>query len=67
MVNKEKTKYMILSRINYNQHNLAMHRMFFKRITTFKYLGVELNLMQMIITIEKSNKELIQLTDVSLL
>lgn len=42
MVNKEKTKY-VISCINYNQHNLAVNRMFFKRLTTFKYLGVELS------------------------
>lgn len=42
MVNEDKTKYMILSRKNYNQQNLAVNEMLFDRVNTFKYLGVEL-------------------------
>jgi len=41
MVNEGKTKYMILSRKNYNQQSLAVNGMLFERVNTFKYLGVE--------------------------
>jgi len=63
MVNEGKTKYMTLSLKNYNQQRLVVNGMLFERVNTFKYLGVKLSA-DGDSTIEKSNKELIQLTDV---
>jgi hypothetical protein len=42
MVNEGKSKYMILSHKHYNQQSIAVNGLVFKRINTFKYLGVEL-------------------------
>lgn len=49
IVNKEKTKYMILSRKNYNQQRLVVNRMLCERVITFEYLGVELSANEIII------------------
>jgi len=42
-VNQEKTKFMILSRNNENQHNLQVGNLTFEKVENFKYLGVNIN------------------------
>jgi hypothetical protein len=42
-VNQEKTKFMVLSRSNENQHNLQVGNLTFEKVENFKYLGVNIN------------------------
>jgi hypothetical protein len=43
-VNQEKTKFMILSRSNENQHNLqVLGNLVFEKVENFKYLEVNIN------------------------
>lgn len=43
IINGNKTKYIILSRTNYDQTELVINRKRFERVDIFKYLGVGLD------------------------